>query len=960
MKLDNFLPKAFSGKKTKESRLIPPESESELEKVFNGTVSNEDRKHHQRHKNGEVNGEGHEMANGTSSSTVEKPVKSRSISLVQMRGSKSFETSERKTSFSYLSLLEKNGGNFPHRTQAIMENNAPSRKNSFSGSFGNLSAATKDLSQSMEYLHNTSKRNFMARSNPIGLAEPSIKRDGYAVGKDGSFYRSSEHIFADLTSNGRSRASSSTPDRDIGTGGLKGTKQRHSSLSNLSGVGIRPGAGLISTGKRNNVHMFMPFGQSSTKKEIGYKKSSTSTSSSTTYKSQQQSRTTTSSSQNANQPHTEESSSQAAKEASTIIKKGIEEIEYLTKVADRQDVTIVQARSIRSASAKDQRENGVTSNGFHDCEKREEFVSGVNGTFQAVDMMLKSTLADEPIQFTVKRAPRARSLSRTHTSIPDQSVTISLPASRQTSRHSSVEPEGIQRQRRQRQQQQEHQQHGLTSDHRSSSVEIFNGTYEMRVPHPASRRKLSAEISEIKTEVYSFTANYDRKAQEQTSNDIIQTSNESEEAQEMPKKLTMTSTAEDKKETFTHSGAKPPSSSSSASILTTQKRERGTLSSSQNAQKQENKPLANNNHTNGVGSALKGLSTALENLQNQQNEQKSKLLAKGGKKKRNGKTRKRHDSGASSSEISVSVNVSLNSSRRSSRQTSPDRASVGSGIRSRRNSMDLFSGEYDMKMKKKGGTVKVRQKSSSHIQYDDTTKQDLKLCSRCHASDHSAQGCTEFDDLLCPRCLEWDHWEDTCPFNDSEMPAQCNICGHMGHKSSIHAVTGFQQRRAIVDTISWEPFIEWFYESVFRSWWQLNGCVGVPLYKVYRRKTNWRTEVQPIIGECDDEMSDFGRSLVRPPAENTKNYSLSKNDSLEELMKSVRAPRARRPPSVSDDPDSGRSTPEHLKKYSGSVDQDDQDEETNPGINKAKRLRTFSETLKLLDDDILAELNIDK
>ena len=35
----------------------------------------------------------------------------------------------------------------------------------------------------------------MARSNPIGLAEPSVKRDGYAVSRDGSFYRSSENMF---------------------------------------------------------------------------------------------------------------------------------------------------------------------------------------------------------------------------------------------------------------------------------------------------------------------------------------------------------------------------------------------------------------------------------------------------------------------------------------------------------------------------------------------------------------------------------------------------------------------------------------------------------------------------------------------------------------------------------------------------------------------------------------------
>ena len=27
-----------------------------------------------------------------------------------------------------------------------------------------------------------------------------------------------------------------------------------------------------------------------------------------------------------------------------------------------------------------------------------------------------------------------------------------------------------------------------------------------------------------------------------------------------------------------------------------------------------------------------------------------------------------------------------------------------------------------------------------------------------------------------------------------------------------------------------------------RSWWQVMGCVGVPLYKIYPRKTQWRTE----------------------------------------------------------------------------------------------------------------------
>ena len=48
---------------------------------------------------------------------------------------------------------------------------------------------------SQEQLNNFRKPSLMARSNPIGLAEPSVKRDGYAVSRDGSFYRSSENMF---------------------------------------------------------------------------------------------------------------------------------------------------------------------------------------------------------------------------------------------------------------------------------------------------------------------------------------------------------------------------------------------------------------------------------------------------------------------------------------------------------------------------------------------------------------------------------------------------------------------------------------------------------------------------------------------------------------------------------------------------------------------------------------------
>ena len=98
-------------------------------------------------------------------------------------------------------------------------------------------------------------------------------------------------------------------------------------------------------------------------------------------------------------------------------------------------------------------------------------------------------------------------------------------------------------------------------------------------------------------------------------------------------------------------------------------------------------------------------------------------------------------------------------------------------------------------------------------------------------------------------------------------------------------------------------------------------------------------------------------------------YSIKRDDSTDELLKSVHAQREARKKQLlaaendnkDDEIDSGRSTPEHLKKYSGccatsSSATDNTDIEN--GNNNNKRLRTFSETLKMLDDDILQELDV--
>ena len=87
-------------------------------------------------------------------------------------------------------------------------------------------------------------------------------------------------------------------------------------------------------------------------------------------------------------------------------------------------------------------------------------------------------------------------------------------------------------------------------------------------------------------------------------------------------------------------------------------------------------------------------------------------------------------------------------------------------------------------------------------------------------------------------------------------------------------------------------------------------------------------------------------------------YSIKRDDSTDELLKSVHAQREARKKQLAEqtnrlnnNQESRESTPEHLKKYAGSAN-------LESCATSSKRLRTFSETLKLLDDDILDELDV--
>lgn len=103
---------------------------------------------------------------------------------------------------------------------------------------------------------------------------------------------------------------------------------------------------------------------------------------------------------------------------------------------------------------------------------------------------------------------------------------------------------------------------------------------------------------------------------------------------------------------------------------------------------------------------------------------------------------------------------------------------------------------------------------------------------------------------------------------------------------------------------------------------------------------------------------------------------MKRDNSIDDLMKTLNENRAKRRTEIAtattndDDNDSGRSTPDYLKKYSvnyhfsnkGKTTDESEPTEVETTVSSddaaKKRLRTFSETLKMLDDDILADLNV--
>jgi len=181
----------------------------------------------------------------------------------------------------------------------------------------------------------------------------------------------------------------------------------------------------------------------------------------------------------------------------------------------------------------------------------------------------------------------------------------------------------------------------------------------------------------------------------------------------------------------------------------------------------------------GVGSALKGLDTALEQIAAQQKREDTQYVAKVTSKQtsRRGSISVSTDSNDVTN-VMVSLPASKNASRATSRRNSVD---LSGARKSRRGSLDIYAAEYAVKIGNKKNITDIEQKASF----------SMKL--------------------------------------DADSP----ICDRMDE---------YNQRRACIDEHGWEPYREWFYDPAFRAWWQVTGCTGVPLYKIYQRKTEWKTE----------------------------------------------------------------------------------------------------------------------
>jgi len=864
----------------------------------------------------------------------------------------------------YMSLLPEDGS-MPHRTNPIGD---PITKRSQSV------AATPDreikrkwsISSSTDYLNKTNKGSYMARNNPIGLAEPSVKRDGYAVGsREGSMYRSTGNVNVSRGTVG-SRAASEA--KDIPTGNWQG---RRASTSDIKGSGIRVGGNLVEPSTKPN--MCMPFG--SANKSGGYMKRRVN-------KTVQQS--------------SQSSSSQETHTAQQITESKL-------KAKRERNRTISGETTTQTSSKTLTQQVGTALSGITTALEKIQ----VNESKQNVTMPLP------------RKSRRAQSLPRGQVSNEESSFKVSLPGSARTSRQASVEPDQnrkklsrhgsveifdgaynltvpnkLSRHASTTKLEEVHTDHikitgeseddvtnsksekvqettnksvdvksteGKTKGFSSDSVTLNNQVIES----PKQKANSDQHVSNV-----SESSSYHQSSSVQQSTDIqqsslVQQSQSFKQTSTVQESVSVKQSSTTEQQTIVQNQTQQQQSMIKSAQVENQTSQ--TISQSQRSRQASgsNDTVVSGNRFNisnglkrqshhasqeevrrsrhvsgtvehGVGSALKGLDTALNQIAAQQKKEETQYVAKVTSRQtsRRGSISVSTDSNDVTN-VMVSLPASKNASRATSRRNSVD-LSAGGG-RGRRGSLDIYTAEYAVKIGNKKNITNMEQKTTFHMKVDNKDETDLNLCGRCHLPTHKTAKCTDFGENSCPRCLSWDHWEESCWMHeDGQMPV-CERCDYEGHTPEVHETDKYTQRRACVDALGWEPFQDWFYDQQFRTWWQVMGGVGVPLYRIYQRKTEWKTE--------------------KPEPKEEEDRYIARDDSVDDMIAQVLKQRTVRTTAPQEENDSsGRSTPAHLKNIKINLPSDDEDDDSS--LKKPiKKNRTFSETLKMLDADILADLD---
>merc|ERR1719192_1920788 len=302
-----------------------------------------------------------------------------------------------------------------------------------------------------------------------------------------------------------------------------------------------------------------------------------------------------------------------------------------------------------------------------------------------------------------RKGRRAQSLPRGQISSEESSFRVSLPASARTSRQSSVEPD---------------QRKGLS---RHGSVEIFDGAYNLTVPNKLARHSSTSKLEEIHSDHIKIVGEMEDNQQSESSEvqttvtsglsvsngsehqcqtkEEVKVNNESTCVQKTCEENSFSSTTTSSQRSEMHESVSSCQQTSYEEMRQTNFQTNQTIVSGQKFNISNG--LSRSRHVSGpvegVGSALKGLDTALEQIAAQQKQGENHYVAKVSSRQtsKRGSVSVSNDSGEVTN-VMVSLPASKTTSRATSRRNSVDLSSKGR--RSRRGSLDIYTAEYAVKI----------------------------------------------------------------------------------------------------------------------------------------------------------------------------------------------------------------------------------------------------------------------